>query len=83
MLDRLNTEAEEIALDWMSAFGRALRDGTERALYALFVRDSHWRNLFGFSWRFETISGADRLVRDCFDSQARYARANSGSTRRR
>jgi putative flavoprotein involved in K+ transport len=62
MLDRLNTEAEEIALDWMSAFGRALQDRSDRALHALFVRDSHWRNLFGFSWRFETISGADRLV---------------------
>jgi cation diffusion facilitator CzcD-associated flavoprotein CzcO len=62
MLDRLKTDAEEIGLDWMSAFGRALQDGTERALYALFVRDGHWRNLFGLSWQFETVSGADKLV---------------------
>jgi cation diffusion facilitator CzcD-associated flavoprotein CzcO len=64
MLDRPESSAEEIAIAWIGAFGRALHDRSERALNGLFVCDSHWRNLFGLSWRFETISGADRLVRE-------------------
>jgi cation diffusion facilitator CzcD-associated flavoprotein CzcO len=62
MLERLGSSTEEIALGWMSAFGRAMRDKSEHALCELFVSDCHWRNLFGLSWQFATISGAKNLV---------------------
>jgi putative NAD(P)-binding protein len=62
MLGRRGAPPEEIALDWMDAFGRAMQDRSERALYRLFAAQSHWRNLFGLSWHFETVSGAENLV---------------------
>jgi cation diffusion facilitator CzcD-associated flavoprotein CzcO len=62
MLDRLSPATEEIALSWMSAFGRAMQDRSERDLSELFVPVCHWRNLFGLSWHFETISGAENIV---------------------
>ena len=62
MLDRLGPAADDIAQAWMTAFGAALRDGSARALSELFVADSHWRNLFGLSWQFATISHVEKLA---------------------
>jgi putative flavoprotein involved in K+ transport len=62
MLDRLGPAADDIAQAWMSAFAAALRDGSARALCELFVADSHWRNLFGLSWQFATISHIEKLA---------------------
>ncbi|MGZ5873338.1 MAG: FAD-dependent oxidoreductase, partial [Bradyrhizobium sp.] len=62
MLDRLSPDAEEMAREWIGAFGAAVRDGSARALSELFVSDSHWRNIFGLSWQFATISHVEQLV---------------------
>jgi cation diffusion facilitator CzcD-associated flavoprotein CzcO len=78
MLDRLEAPAEEIAFAWMDAFGRAMQDGSERALSELFVSDSHWRNLFGLSWHFATVSGIDRLAGELL---ARASEACAGEFR--
>ncbi|SDT34270.1 flavin-containing monooxygenase [Bradyrhizobium canariense] len=64
MLDRPSSSAEEIAGEWISAFGAALEGRSERALSGLFAPDSHWRNLFGISWRLATFSGRERLVNE-------------------
>jgi len=62
MLDRLSPSAREMAKGWIGAFGAALQAHTPSALSELFVSDSHWRNLFGLSWQFATVSGVQRLV---------------------
>jgi putative flavoprotein involved in K+ transport len=62
MLDRLSPDAEEMAREWIGAFGAAIRDGSAPALAELFVSESHWRNIFGLSWQFATISHVERLV---------------------
>jgi cation diffusion facilitator CzcD-associated flavoprotein CzcO len=64
MLDRLNPAAEEMAREWIGAFGAALRASSASALSELFIADSHWRNIFGLSWQFSTISGVERLVKE-------------------
>ena len=64
MLDRRSPAAEEMAREWTRAFGAVVQAGSARALSELFVSDSHWRNLFGLSWQFATISGVERLVEE-------------------
>jgi putative flavoprotein involved in K+ transport len=62
MLDRLSPAAEEMASEWIGAFGRALEARSASALSELFVAESHFRNLFGLSWQFSTISGVENVV---------------------
>ena len=46
----------------MAGFGAALAGGSASELAELFAADSHWRNLFGISWRFATFSGKTTVV---------------------
>src|SRR5258708_2231926 len=61
MLEKLAPSAEEIATQWVRAFGLALTSGDEATLAKLFLPDSHWRNLFGISWQLATFSGNENL----------------------
>lgn len=47
---------------WLAKFNAAV-GGDLAAMQALFVEDSHWRNILGFGWNFATISGAQALSR--------------------
>ena len=62
MLEKIRTSAEAEARSWISDFGRSLAGGDVAALAALFVLDSHWRNLCGMSWEIATFSGAGRVA---------------------
>ena len=62
MLEQFKTSAEAEARSWIADFSRSLASGDVAALGALFVADSHWRNLCGISWQIATFSGADRLA---------------------
>ncbi len=62
MLEKIKTSAEAEARSWISDFARSLASGDAAALGALFVTDSHWRNLCGFSFDIATFSGAGRLA---------------------
>jgi cation diffusion facilitator CzcD-associated flavoprotein CzcO len=62
MLDRLSPAAGEMAREWIGAFGAALRASSAPALSELFAGECHWRNIFGLSWQFSTVSGVDTLV---------------------
>lgn len=42
-------DAEQVTL-WLAAFEDRLRTGSQEALESLFVEDSHWRDLFVFTW---------------------------------
>ena len=56
--------------------------GRRPGLSALFVADSHWRNLFGISWHFATFSGNARWWPNCWRAARRPAPPISGSIRR-
>jgi hypothetical protein len=66
MLDRPGLLPEEITREtteaWLAAFDAALRARSAAELSQLFVADGHWRNLFGLSWQFATVSGNAKVV---------------------
>ncbi len=64
MLEKLAPSTEETAKQWVRAFGLALTSGDDAALAALFLPDSHWRNLFGISWQLATFSGNENLCHE-------------------
>jgi putative flavoprotein involved in K+ transport len=57
------TEIETTVAHWLVQFERALSDGGEAAIAALFHADSHWRDVLALSWRIETVSNRDVLAR--------------------
>ncbi|MDO8399109.1 MAG: NAD(P)/FAD-dependent oxidoreductase [Bradyrhizobium sp.] len=71
MLEKIRTSAEAEAKSWIADFSRSLAGGDAAALRALFVPDSHWRNLCGISFDIATFSGAGKLA----DQLCRRARA--------
>src|SRR5262245_10774171 len=52
------------AENWLARFERALCDGDDTALAALFHADSHWRDLLALSWRIMTVNGTEAVVRE-------------------
>jgi putative flavoprotein involved in K+ transport len=64
MLEKLAPSTEETAKQWVRAFCLALTSGDDAALAALFLPDSHWRNLFGITWQLATFSGNENLCQN-------------------
>ena len=64
MLERPTASAEQAVEAWMRAFDLALAQRDNKALAALFLVDSHWRNLFGISWQLVTVSGRETLCNE-------------------
>ena len=52
-----NIDATAAASKWLASFEAAARKNDADAAAALFVEDSHWRDLVAFSWHLETVSG--------------------------
>ncbi|MSP96870.1 MAG: NAD(P)/FAD-dependent oxidoreductase [Betaproteobacteria bacterium] len=48
---------------WLKRFNPALENTDAHSLAALFVPDSHWRDVLALTWRIETISGGDEIGR--------------------
>lgn len=46
---------------WLQSFEAAARANDAEAAAALFLEDSHWRDLVAFSWHIETVSGAKNI----------------------
>ena len=57
---------------WLAAFEKALAAG-DASLEALFLPDSHWRDLLAFTWRVQTVSGAAKVL-------AALKRSGAGAT---
>lgn len=47
---------------WLCAFEQALGDGDAAAIAALFVDDSHWRDVLAFTWHLTPCVGAERIA---------------------
>ena len=46
---------------WLGSFNQAVLDGEADRLRALFLPDSHWRDLLALTWNIETHSGRDQV----------------------
>src|SRR5690606_41304994 len=47
---------------WLADFETALADGDTAALAALFVADSHWRDVLAFTWHLTPHRGAGEIA---------------------
>jgi len=56
--DSLSTLIEH----WLHRFDAAIAETNESALFALFHRDSYWRDLLALTWHIGTVIGADAIV---------------------
>src|SRR5690606_34523253 len=68
-------DAEQVRL-WLSDFENALQAFNRTELEALFVQDSHWRDLFALTWNLTPTNGRDEIVAQLLsvqpDAQARH-----------
>ena len=53
-----------IAQSWLAQFEGALAASDRARLAALFHADSHWRDVLALTWRIQTVSGSDAVVRE-------------------
>jgi len=80
---RAMSDAERVQ-EWLSEFEDALRAGDRADLEALFVEESHWRDLFAFNWNLTPLNTREvvvsRLLREQPSAQARGFRIAEGHT---
>src|SRR5689334_16093616 len=57
--------------EWLSEFEDALRAGDRAELEALFVEDSHWRDLLAFTWNVTPSDTRGVIVATLLREQAR------------
>jgi hypothetical protein len=62
MLDIPSESLLTTADRWLADFETALAGSDWEGLAALFLADSHWRDVLAVTWDVQTVSGADRIV---------------------
>ena len=60
MLNRADDALFRTVSRWLAEFEKALSGSNGASLEALFLPDSHWRDLLAFTWRVQTVSGAGK-----------------------
>lgn len=74
----------ELVNSWLAGFNTALRSASKDGLTALFMEDSHWRDLMAFTWTITPRVGraeiVDGLLRNQRDMQAHDFRLAPGRT---
>jgi hypothetical protein len=63
MLARTETNLT-ITERWLGQFERALAEGDDALLHALFHADSHWRDVLALTWRIITVSGPAAIIKE-------------------
>ena len=56
---------------WLDALETALRNGSPTTIAALFVADSHWRDLLAFTWDITPHIGVEKIAAALSKSQAK------------
>ena len=76
MLDRPGPMPEQTLREttegWLNLFAAALAKRSSDELANCFVADCHWRNLFGISWRFATVSGNASVTMELLTRAAEF-----------
>ena len=70
------TSDAECVQAWLSEFEDALRAGDRVGLEALFVEDSHWRDLLAFTWNVTPSNGCGAIVATLLREQGRVQARN-------
>ncbi len=63
-------DVQQVARRWLAAFDKALRAQNAAAAAALFLPDSHWRDVLAFTWHLQTVSGAPAIEKGFRDTLA-------------
>jgi len=58
----VETEARQVAADWLDGFAAALASSDPAAIAHLIAADGHWRDVLAFSWRLQTVSGPSTIA---------------------
>lgn len=64
------TPAEHVK-QWLRSFEKALAQGSERDLKALFADDCHWRDLLAFTWNITPHDSISAIVEQLVNTQPR------------
>jgi putative flavoprotein involved in K+ transport len=72
MLARTETNLT-ITERWLAQFERALSEGDDDLLQALFLADSHWRDVLALTWRIITVNGASDILKELRSHSKRAA----------
>src|SRR5262245_39154126 len=64
------SDAERVR-QWLAEFEDALRAGDRTELEALFVENSHWRDLFAFTWNLTPSNSRAAIVARLLEEQPR------------
>jgi putative flavoprotein involved in K+ transport len=66
--DVLVSDADSVQ-EWLAEFEEALRAGDRAGLESLFVEESHWRDLFAFTWNLTPTNGRQAIVSRLLNEQ--------------
>ncbi|HEX4893100.1 MAG TPA: monooxygenase, partial [Hyphomicrobiaceae bacterium] len=67
---RTAAAADRAVARWLAAFEDALAKADTKGLAALFVPDSHWRDVLAFTWHITPTVGVQAIAQKLADRQA-------------
>ncbi len=71
LMEQAAVQSERALVDqWLVKFDTALQSGNHPLLASLFIGDSHWRDLFAFTWTITPSQGADTIAALLLTQQA-------------
>lgn len=68
LLSDSEIDAATVATKWLHTFERAITEQDQAALKKLFIEDSHWRDLFIFTWTITPRNGRDASIAALLDA---------------
>jgi putative flavoprotein involved in K+ transport len=69
--DRQSDDAADAASRWLADFEACLKRRDAAAAAALFLPDSHWRDIIAFTWHIATVSGPAQILKALTETMAR------------
>jgi putative flavoprotein involved in K+ transport len=69
--DRQSDDAADAASRWLADFEACLERRDAAAAAALFLPDSHWRDIIAFTWHIATVSGPAQILKALTETMAR------------
>jgi len=72
----VESELKVLVTHWLTAFEQALEKRATGELEALFVEDSHWRDILAFTWHLTPTTGASAIARRLAERQGEVRASN-------
>ncbi|KAK6987524.1 flavin-containing monooxygenase YUCCA3 [Favolaschia claudopus] len=58
-----DVDVDQVAATWMRSLSQHAEEGNARAVTALFIQDSYWRDMLALTWNFRTFHGAASIAK--------------------